>query len=78
MGCARAAFSRSELGKAVDGCLLGPDVVFDCLDVLLNESKQLLLAAAATLLSYNILKIIQIALIIQHFIEKQHYPIFEE
>ena len=68
MGCARAAFSRRELGEAVDGYLLGPDVVFDCLDVLLNESKQLLLAALptayATLLSYNILKIIQIALII--------------
>ena len=71
-----------ELGQAVDGCLLGPDVVLRCLDLLLNESEQLLLAAAAHRRCHSAL--------VRHFKNnsncthsiashrKQHCAIFEE
>ena len=79
IGCIWAARVDIELGEAVDSCLLGPDVAFRCFYVLLNESEQLLLTAAAhcrctiddaTLLPYDIFKIIQTALILLHCIEK--------
>ncbi len=51
----RMALVHVQLGQAVDGCLLGSHVLLHTLDFLLDQSQQLLLAAAAHSRGHSVL-----------------------